>query len=151
MTTSSGKPPSRNSEKDMEVLFQYQGYQCTLKCKRSVMREKVEEALISLQAGLPGSSAQSASRIEVHTSQSIRKPATKKKHKDENKSIYLLQRCVSDWKVFVNVDNAAQIRNRDVIIDIVAKSVGQHHFNPADFLNQPKSQQEHEVCINWIL
>ena len=138
MSTSSDKPPSRNSE-DMEVLFQYQGYQCTLKCKRSVMREKVEEALISLQDGLPGSSAQSASRIEVHTLQSIRKPATKKKHKDENKIIYLLQRYVSGWKVFVNVDNAAQIRNRDVITVIVAKSVGQHHFNTADSLNHSKS------------
>ena len=131
----------------MEVLFQYQGHRCTLKCKRSVMREKVEEALITLQAGLPGSSAQSASRIEVHTLQSIRKPATKKKHKDENKSIYLLQRYVSGWKVFVNVDNAAQIRNRDVITVTVAQSVGQHHSNTADSLNLPKSQQEHEVCI----
>ena len=68
---------TRNLEKEMEVFFLYQEHHCELKCKRSVMLDKVQEALISNQAGLPGSLDQATS-IEVHTLQSIKKVIEKK-------------------------------------------------------------------------
>ena len=57
----------------MKVFFLYPRHRCELKCKQSGMLDKIEETLISLHAGLPGSSAQAASGIEVHTLQSIKK------------------------------------------------------------------------------
>ena len=128
----------------MEVLFQYQGRRCALKCKRSVMLDKVQEALISFQASIPGSSSQSAScTIEVHTLQSLRKPgSTKNKKRGENRSIYLLQRYMADWKFFVNVDNIPQVKNRDVIT--VTQGASPHHSSTAGYVSLPRSQ--HEVC-----
>jgi len=76
----------KRSDKDVTVLFEYQGHRCALKCKRSGLQDKVEEVLISLQASLPGSSTQSAvsRRIEVHTLQSTRKPGGAARTKGEN-------------------------------------------------------------------
>jgi len=108
------KSSSKRTEKEMEIVFEYQGSRLDIKCKRSVMKSKIEDALIGLQASLPGPSSSQANLVqptalEVHTLQSIKKVSKKRLN---NKCLYFIQRCVPDWKGYINV---AQIKNKDVV------------------------------------
>ena len=115
-STSSATSSSRSSSrKEMQFLFQHQGHRGILKCERSKILENVRETLHDL-GGLPHSSSTSASAIEVHTLQSNRKAAVLRKQAEcGNKSYYLLQRYVEEWKTFINVDSLEQLKNRDTL------------------------------------
>ena len=116
--TASG--PSRDSklksqrDKEVEVLFEYQGHRSVVKCKRSRLLEYLERDLsqfvgLSPQTALMKPSMQD--RASVYTLQSMRKGGGGKR---PARTTYLLQRHVKDWETFVNVDNIDQVKNRDI-------------------------------------
>ena len=126
MASSVIRPASkRTTEKEIEIVFEYQGNRLEVKCKRSVMKSKIEDALISIQTSLSGPSSAQANlaqptALEVHTLQSIKKVSRKRLN---NKRLYFVQRYISDWKGYINVDSTAQIKNKDVVT--VVKAVSQ--------------------------
>ena len=112
---------SRTKEKEIEILFEYQGHRSILKCKRSKILESIEKSLVDL-VGLPQSSASPVTAVKVHTLQSSRRVRGK-----PGKKYYLLQRYVKDWSAFINVDSLEQVRNRDTLT--IAQTVALNSTN----------------------
>ena len=129
-------PAQSKQNKDLKVLFEYQGHRSILKCKRSKILEDIGKGLADLtHIGLDPQTSASESVIEVHTLQSRRRVLGKPK---PGVKCYLLQRYVKDWKTFINIDSIEQIKNLDTL-------TVQH---VTDGLSTGKSPQTAETAVH---
>lgn len=98
----------RRQDNELEILFEWQAYRSIIISKRSQLLERLTEVLASFSG---------KREIQIHTLQTSRKPSKGKQ------GIFLLQRYVSNWKTYVNVDSIDQVKNRDSLTIITQPSV----------------------------
>ena len=92
----------KQQEKEIEVLFEWQGNRSIINAKQSELLDRITEIFATF----------SGQNVQIDTLQSSRK-VTGGKFAKQGK--HLLQRYVDNWKTYVNVDSIHQVKNRDTL------------------------------------
>ena len=94
---------TKQQEKEIEVLFEWQGNRSIINAKQSELLDRITEIFATF----------SGQNVQIDTLQSSRK-VTGGKFAKQGKYL-LLQRYVDNWKTYVNVDSIHQVKNRDTL------------------------------------